>query len=129
MLSFPPGFPNAHPRPLPLHSVVRSPQVVADFVSELDMVEGQTKQSLNDAIRQRMQRQANFLKRKHGSHIASTDIRPRKKHRKSALQWLLSLDNQVRVRPSVGRICSALSGRCIFRVACLWRSARAFATF
>lgn len=25
MLSFPPGFPNAHPRPLPLHSVVRSP--------------------------------------------------------------------------------------------------------
>lgn len=84
------------------------------------MVDRRAQGSLNDAIRQGIQRQVAFLKRKHSS-IASKDIKPRKRHRKSALQWLLSLDNQVRV-------CSKVIG-CPLRVLGVAVRLMAFARF
>lgn len=69
-------------------------EVIADFIPEADMretmdgVDGRQQANDESAARQRL-----FLKR--AGDPGHPDLRPRKRHRKSAYQWLVAVDNQV----------------------------------
>lgn len=71
-----------------------APQVVADFVSEMDLMAAESGAAgVDESKRLQAQRQLNFLKRK-GSPTA-TEIRPRKRFRRRAFQWVVGVDNQL----------------------------------
>lgn len=77
--------------------------MVSDYISELELVQMQEGASgLERAANERRQRQLNFLKRKRD--ITAKDIKPRKRFRRAAFQWLLALENQVDDANGVARV-------------------------
>lgn len=77
-------------------------QVVADWFPETEITVKQGQQSVKEVIRARAARQIAWLKRKAPGQPSGAH-RPKKRHRKSALQWLHHLDTQVQdCRPPTG---------------------------
>ena len=69
-------------------------QVVSDYLSEMDMqsrVGGDA--GAQAVVQERIARQRGWLKR--GRATTAADLKPQKRHRKAAFQWLMSLHNQV----------------------------------
>lgn len=87
-------------------------QVVADYTSQksLAMAEG-GEEARASAAKEQVARQRAWLKRGRGDSIVKDkDLRPRKRHRKSCLQWIASVHNQascasVVQRASTIRVC------------------------
>lgn len=80
--------------------------IVADYTDEAELISGQGGDVVAAATalkEDRVKRQAAWLKRKAGDlTVTKSVIRPRKRHRRAALQWALSLDNQVLHRGNHG---------------------------
>lgn len=89
-----------------------SAEVVSDYFSEMalvgDGVDGPS--ALQDVVRERAQRQLAFMRRMQGKQVANSALRPVKRYRKAAYQWLIALENQV--RSGGGRCLKGSLGSC-----------------
>ena len=89
----PPGHP-----PQPSFGNLSSPdtrQVIHDFVSELEVRSADDPKAAEQVVQERAGRQTAFLKRSRGEVVPNASLRPKTMYRKSALQWISALNNQV----------------------------------